>query len=88
MMAKDVRNLIISLFIIAVGIKLILNISAGFISQVQVTQVIDVPPLEGIGNLFIFALAIFMLVLVPVYLSKRREEHKQAGNYSKLSALN
>jgi len=75
--AKDVRNLIISLFVIAVGIKLVLNISAGYLSQVQVTQVIDVPPLEGIGNLFIFALAIFMLILVPVYLSKRSKERRE-----------
>lgn len=80
-MAKDVRNLIISLFVIIIGIRLILNVSAGFLSQV--TLPIEVPPLEGIGNTFIVFLAVLMLILVPIYLSKRsKERREQLGKIS------
>ena len=76
MNAKDVRNLIVSLFVIIIGIRLVLNITSGFLSQVPEIP-IDVPPLEGIGNTFIVFLAVLMLILVPVYLSKRSKERRE-----------
>lgn len=78
MPAKSVRNLIITLVILAAGIKLI-----AFIAQSSIPAGLSVPEglknsIEGVSTLVILGIAVLVLILIPVYLSKRSGEKKTA----------
>jgi len=82
MAAKDIRNLIISLFIAAAGIKLLLMLSSGYIKSSGIGGIDKIiSSFEGIGNLLFYAAVAIALLLIPFYLSKKSDEkkEKQAG---------
>ncbi len=78
MQSKNISNVIISLVILAVGIKAIAIHAKSYIQ----TPAPGIPPeilgsLDSVGNLFVLGIAIIILILLPFYLSKRSEENKQ-----------
>lgn len=70
MRSKDIRNLILTLIILAVGIKLILLISAHYIAQAGAFSELATA-FQGLGDLTIYGLAAIVLLLLPYYFSKR-----------------
>jgi hypothetical protein len=84
MAAKDVRNLIITLIILAVGIKLIVLISQTYTktaaSAADLTGVANftgiVDAINSLSDLIVLGLGILIIILIPVYLSKRSNERK------------
>ena len=77
MQAKDARNLIITLVIVAVGIKLIAFISGRYISGTGFGGFSElVAAFLGLGDLALYGLIVLAILLVPYYLSKRSQEKK------------
>ena len=78
MKSRDVRNLIITLIILAIGIKLITLISASSISNVPGVESISnvVKSFTGLGDLSLYGIAFLVILLIPYYLSKRSQEKK------------
>ena len=73
MKSRDARNLIITLVVIAVGIKLITYISGRYIGQAGAVADL-VASFTGLGDLVLYGVIILAVILVPVYLSKRSQE--------------
>ena len=77
MRAKDVRNLIISLIVVAIGIKLITWISNHYVSASGFAGFSElINAFAGLGDLALYGLIFFAIILVPYYLSKRSQEKK------------
>lgn len=80
MKSRDVRNLIIALIIVAVGIKLITWVSGNYISNISLANFSDlVKAFTGLGDLAMYGLIILAILLIPYYLSKRSQEKKIRG---------
>jgi hypothetical protein len=87
MAAKDVRNLIVTLIILVVGIKAIVLVSQTYTrtaaSAADLTGVANFSNLvgaaESLSNLVIIGLAVLIIILIPVWLSKRSSEKKLVG---------
>ncbi|HLC76600.1 MAG TPA: hypothetical protein VJH04_00175 [archaeon] len=78
MTAKNVRNLILTLIILAIGVKLILWISGNYIgSSGQFSDL--VAGFAGLGDLAMYGLILLAILLIPYYLSKRSQERKRSG---------
>ena len=75
MKARDVRNLILTLIILALGIKLILWISGNYIGNAGDFSGL-VTGFTGLGDLAMYGLILFAVLLFPYYLSKRSQEKK------------
>ena len=76
MTAKSARNLILTLIILAIGIKLILWISGNYIGSAG--QFSDlVAGFAGLGVLAMYGLILLAILLIPYYLSKRSQERKR-----------
>lgn len=78
MKSKDLSNLIISLFILAAGVKIVTILARGYITA----PAIGISPgiinsIDNVGNLFLIGIGVLILILIPFYLSKRSEESKQ-----------
>lgn len=78
MSARDVRNLILTLIIVAIGIKLILWISGNYIGNVGGFSDL-VAGFTGLGDLAMYGLILLAVLLIPYYLSKRSQEKKLRG---------
>jgi len=78
MEAKDARNLIITLFIVAIGIKLIATISGRYISSAGGAGTFSslVAAFLGLGDLAMYGLIVLAILIIPYYLSKRSQEKK------------
>ena len=78
MKAKDARNLIVTLIVLAIGVKLITWISANYISKVPGAGGLSstVNSFLGLGDLSLYAIAIVVILLIPYYLSKRSKERQ------------
>lgn len=78
MKSHDARNLIVTLIIVAVGVKLLLSISDYYASRAgsagQFSELIQA--FASLGNFAIYGLIILAILLIPYYLSKRSEEKK------------
>ncbi len=79
--SKDIRNLILTLVIVAVGVKLITlttknikDIYVGVIGGSSFAGLINA--LDSIGDLILYGLLIIAILLIPYYLSKRSQEKK------------
>lgn len=75
MKAKDIRNLIITLLIIAGGVKLIMIITNNAIKNYSVgglESIINM--LTGVGDLIIYGVVFLAIILIPIYLGKRSGE--------------
>lgn len=80
MRAKDVRNLIITLVIVAIGIKLILFISSYYVNKYGSQDIAGFGDLvngfTGLGDLAMYGLILLAIILIPYYFSKRSQEKK------------
>lgn len=77
MASKDVRKLIITLVILAIGIKLITAVAGSFTSGTTLPAVRGVSSgLSSISDLTIIGITFLIIILIPVYLSKRSKEKK------------
>jgi len=75
MKSRDVRNLILTLAILALGIKIITYISGRFITQAGTAGFSGlVGAFTGLGDLMVYGLAAIALLLIPFYFSKRSSE--------------
>jgi len=75
--SKEFKKGIITLVILAIGIKLITLIGKGFISNTQLPNInLSGNSIESLGNLLIIGIIIIIVILIPFYLSKRSEEKK------------
>jgi len=76
MQSKKIRDLIITLIILVIGIKLLTMIGFSYISSTG----LDIPELAGsveaLGNMMIMGMSFLTVILIPFYLSKRSEEKK------------
>ena len=74
MSAKGIRNGILALIILAIGVKLIIYITSGFIDLSAAGEIGD--SLNEMGNLFVYGAIVLAVLLVPFYLSARSNEKK------------
>ncbi len=78
MSAKDVRNLMLTLIILAIGIKLIMWITGNYIGNAGSFSDL-VAGFTGLGDLAMYGLILLAILLMPYYLSKRSQEKKIRG---------
>jgi hypothetical protein len=77
MSAKSFRNLIITLIILVIGITVLQHIAKGFTSNLPNAQGITImPAIQNLVNMVTIGLAVIIVILIPVYLSKRSNEKK------------
>jgi len=79
MEAKDVRNTILTLIILAAGVWLLATIGESFIPDVQGIDIgtTFTGSLSAIATIITIFSAFFVVILFPVYLYKRSKEKKQ-----------
>ena len=77
MAAKDIKNLIIAIIVLLVGIRLLVIIAKGYIPQSSLVPKDLLLSVDALSNLFTLGLVIVLLFAVPFYLSRRSEEKKQ-----------
>ncbi len=75
MESKKIRDFILTLVVLIVGIKLLVVIGLSYISDVGFSGLTG--SMETMSNLFIIGLAFLIIILVPFYLSKRSDEKKK-----------
>ena len=79
MSSKDVRNAIIALIILAIGSWLLLRIGNAFIPKNSAFDFSGMlATVQSMFSLFLIAITIIIIILIPVWIAKRREEKKQA----------
>ena len=77
MAPKDTRNLIIALVMLALGVKLLLYVSAHF---VDISAAGDIgKSFNDMGDLFVYGAILLAAILVPFYLSAKNNEKKKEG---------
>mgnify|MGYP001591471643 CR=1 FL=1 len=80
MPAKDVKRLIVTLIILIIGINLLVYLVKNYILNVpqaglDVLGTADITPaLTTLSGVLSVGLAFLVLILIPVYLSKRSQE--------------
>lgn len=77
MQSKDILNLIISLIVLAAGVKIIAVVAKSYIpaSPAYVSPEL-LASVDAISNLFILGTGVLVLILLPFYFSKKSEEKK------------
>ncbi len=77
MSAKDIKKFIITLIILVIGINILWYLGKNFISKFPVNITTDLTPaITNITNLLSVGIIVIVVILIPVYLSKRSEEKK------------
>ena len=75
MAAKDVRNIIVSLVILIIGIQLIVFVLKAYIPATAVdVELINFDVLSSIANGVSIAIGLIVILLVPVYVYKRGKD--------------
>ncbi len=78
MSAKDVKRLIVTLIILIIGINLLVYVVKNYILNVPQAGLVvgtDITPaLTTLSGVLSIGLAFLVLLLIPVYLSKRSQE--------------
>ncbi len=78
MTAKSVRNLIISLIILIIGVNILGYISQRYIPNIPNVQISGIASItSSFTTLISVGIFIIVLILIPVYLSKRSGEKKE-----------
>ncbi|MFH0949434.1 MAG: hypothetical protein V1802_03015 [Candidatus Aenigmatarchaeota archaeon] len=79
MPAKDARNAILALIILLVAIQGIVRISKGFITGIgdMPVKLPGIELIETYSTIFTWGLIFLIIILIPVYLSKRSDEHRK-----------
>lgn len=75
--SKDIRNLIITLVILAAGIWIMLRIAGGFIGTIPSGFGGIGSSLESIGTILTLGIAVLIVILIILYFAKRSDEKKQ-----------
>jgi hypothetical protein len=75
MSSRDIRNGILTLIILAIGVKLILYITGTYIDISSAGEIGK--SLDDIGTLFIYGALAIAVLLVPFYLSARGKGRQQ-----------
>ena len=78
MPSKDIRNAIIALIILAIGSWSLTKLGKVFIprdSPIDFTSFIA--PIESILNLFLIGIVVLIVILIPVWIAKKRTEQKE-----------
>lgn len=76
MQSKKIRDLIATLIILIIGIKLLATIGFSYISNAGVNMPEFAVSIEALGNMMVIGLSFLTIILIPFYLSKRSEEKK------------
>ena len=76
MESKKIRDLIATLIILIIGIKLLMVIGFSYIFNAGFELPEFTALIEPLGNMMIFGLLFLAIILLPFYLSKRSEEKK------------
>lgn len=78
MSAKSVRNLILTLIILIIGIFILVRIGKGFTgtSPFATSTQNLIASIDSLSNMLILGLVIIVIILIPIYLSRRSEEKK------------
>lgn len=77
MKSKDARNLILTLIIIAIGIKIISIVTGRYVSAAGAGGFGElIAAFTGLGDLALYGLIFLAILLIPYYLSKRSQEKK------------
>jgi flagellar biogenesis protein FliO len=78
MAAKDVRNLILAIIILIIGIFVLTRIGKGFMANIKLPSTAPdiIASIEGMSTVLILGLGIIVIILIPIYLSKRSGEKK------------
>jgi hypothetical protein len=75
MAAKDIRNLILALIVLIIGMYAILYVLEFYIPATAVEiDILSVDSLQGIINGLSIAIGVIVILLVPVYAYKRSKE--------------
>ncbi|MBI4154202.1 hypothetical protein HY501_02610 [Candidatus Woesearchaeota archaeon] len=83
MAAKDVRNLILALIILIIGIFLLTRIGKNFTSNLALPSSVPniVTVIDSVSTLLTLGLGVLVIILMPFYLSKRSQEKKLRQQY-------
>ena len=85
MTAKDVRKLIITLIILVIGINILGYMANNYIPKIPNTisgTATDISPaLNTLTTVISLGLGVLVLILIPVYFSKRSEEKYKHKDY-------
>lgn len=78
--SKSVRNLIIALVILLIGIRMIVFVFNNYMSRFAVAGSLTeiVAAVEGMGTLLTYGIIVLIIIAIPFYLSKRSGE-KEMG---------
>ncbi len=76
MQPKSARNWIITLIILAIGVKALVYATAHFVDISAAGELGKF--LNDTGNLLIYGFVILAIILIPFYLSARSDERKNA----------
>ncbi|MEM7819890.1 MAG: hypothetical protein QXD48_03620 [Candidatus Aenigmatarchaeota archaeon] len=76
MKSKNIRNLILTLIIVIIGIKIIIFIFQNHLSRFEVVNIATdiINFVFKIGELIIYGLIFLIIILIPIYFSKRSDE--------------
>ena len=86
MAAKDIQKLIITLIVLLIGINILSFIGRNSIAGLPISNVNNlVPSLASLTNLLSIGIIIIIILLIPLYLSKRSEEKKYGTGQGKFS---
>ena len=77
MQSKKIRDLIVTLIVLVIGIKLLVVIGLSYISSAGLDTHEFTSSIEALGNMMVIGLSFLAVILLPFYLSKRSEEKKQ-----------
>ncbi|MBI4894998.1 MAG: hypothetical protein HY831_00760 [Candidatus Aenigmarchaeota archaeon] len=78
MAAKNVRNAIIALILLGVGTWFLLKIGRSFSPKDSPIDFVSLfSSLDNVINFFLFCIIVLVIILIPVWISKYRDEKKQ-----------
>ena len=75
MKAKDARNLIITLIVLAIGIKILTTLGSRYATQAGAAGFESlIKGFAGLGDLAMYGIILLAVLLVPYYFHKRSQE--------------
>jgi uncharacterized protein YneF (UPF0154 family) len=77
MTAAGIRNVIVTIIILILGVEILWYIAKKYVSEAPASGGTDIlSSMDSFLNLFVMGLVLIILLLLPIYLSKRSEENK------------
>ncbi|MFC2143008.1 hypothetical protein ACFLQN_01270 [Candidatus Aenigmatarchaeota archaeon] len=82
MAASSVRNLIVGLIVLLIGIRVVFYFVQNILSQYEQPelplQIFDLNMIEPFVNLFTWAFIVIIILLIPIYLYRRHKDKEAA----------